>query len=127
MSVTILCALPADPADVRLQPAREIAIRPASTRRAEPEPGIEEPAVPRDFPEPTEETAEFRSADDELEHLPVVASAAPVPPPKRTEAKQEQMLLDPVARGRFERSEPTIVDGQDLDIPTFLRRNVKVK
>jgi cell division protein FtsZ len=37
------------------------------------------------------------------------------------------MLLDPVARGRFERSEPTIVDGQDLDVPTFLRRNVKVK
>ena len=127
MSVTILCALPADPAVVRLQPAREIAIRPASTRRAEPEPAIEEPAAPRDFPEPTEETADFRPADDELEHLPVVASAAPVPPPKRTEAKQEQMLLDPVARGRFERSEPTIVDGQDLDIPTFLRRNVKVK
>ena len=42
-------------------------------------------------------------------------------------AKQEQMQFEPVTRGRFEKSEPTIVDGQDLDVPTFLRRNVKVK
>jgi cell division protein FtsZ len=35
--------------------------------------------------------------------------------------------IQPVTRGRFEKSEPTIVDGQDLDVPTFLRRNVKVK
>lgn len=43
------------------------------------------------------------------------------------EAKQEQMQFEPVTRGRFEKSEPTIVDGQDLDVPTFLRRNLKVK
>ena len=35
--------------------------------------------------------------------------------------------IEPVTRGRFEKSEPTIVDGQDLDVPTFLRRNVKVR
>lgn len=127
MSVTILCALPDDAAEVRLQPARDFAMRPAPARRAEPEPEIEEPAAHRDFPDPAEESAVLLGADDEPESIPVAASAAPVPPPKRTEAKQEQMLLDPVARGRFERSEPTIVDGQDLDVPTFLRRNVKVK
>jgi hypothetical protein len=27
----------------------------------------------------------------------------------------------------FEKSEPNIVDGQDLDVPTFLRKNLKVK
>lgn len=43
------------------------------------------------------------------------------------EAKQEQMQFEPVTRGRFEKSEPTIVDGQDLDVPTFLRRNLKLK
>jgi cell division protein FtsZ len=43
------------------------------------------------------------------------------------EARQEQMQFEPVTRGRFEKSEPTIVDGQDLDVPTFLRRNLKVK
>jgi cell division protein FtsZ len=42
----------------------------------------------------------------------------------RREARHEQMQFEPVARGRFEKSEPTVVDGQDLDVPTFLRRNV---
>ena len=45
----------------------------------------------------------------------------------KIQARQEQMQFEPVTRGRFEKSEPTIVDGQDLDVPTFLRRNVKVK
>jgi cell division protein FtsZ len=46
--------------------------------------------------------------------------------PKK-EAKQETLQLEPVSRGRFEKSEPTIIDGQDLDFPTFLRKNLKVK
>jgi cell division protein FtsZ len=49
----------------------------------------------------------------------------PAPRKSPREAKQEQMQFEPVTRGRFEKSEPTIVDGQDLDVPTFLRRNVK--
>ena len=47
-------------------------------------------------------------------------------PPKKIEAKQEVLQFDAVSRGRFEKSEPTIIDGQDLDVPTFLRRRVKV-
>jgi len=43
------------------------------------------------------------------------------------EEKAEQMTLEPANRGRFEKSEPTIVDGQDLDLPTFLRKNLKLK
>jgi cell division protein FtsZ len=46
--------------------------------------------------------------------------------PKMIEAKQEVLQFDAVSRGRFEKSEPTIIDGQDLDVPTFLRRRVKV-
>lgn len=41
------------------------------------------------------------------------------------EARQQQELLqlDPVAgRGRFAKTDPTIVDGEDLDVPTFLRK-----
>lgn len=41
--------------------------------------------------------------------------------------QQEVMQFEPVTRGRFEKSEPTIVDGQDLDVPTYLRRRVKLK
>jgi cell division protein FtsZ len=46
---------------------------------------------------------------------------------KKVQAKQEVLQFEPVTRGRFEKSEPTIVEGQDLDIPTFLRKNVRVK
>jgi cell division protein FtsZ len=67
--------------------------------------------------------------------VPKKNPAAPATPPtepkpakqKSAQAKQEVLQFEPVTRGRFERSEPTIVEGQDLDVPTFLRKNVKVK
>jgi cell division protein FtsZ len=46
---------------------------------------------------------------------------------KAAPAKQEILQFEPLTRGRFEKSEPTIVEGQDLDVPTFLRKNVRVK
>jgi cell division protein FtsZ len=46
---------------------------------------------------------------------------------KAAGAKQEILQFEPLTRGRFEKSEPTIVEGQDLDVPTFLRKNVRVK
>jgi cell division protein FtsZ len=49
------------------------------------------------------------------------------PSEKNVQAKQEVLQFEPVTRGRFEKSEPTIVEGEDLDVPTFLRKNVKVK
>jgi cell division protein FtsZ len=49
------------------------------------------------------------------------------PREKMVQAKQEVLQFESVTRGRFEKSEPTIVEGQDLDVPTFLRKNVKVK
>jgi cell division protein FtsZ len=51
---------------------------------------------------------------------------APKESPKKIEAKQEVLQFDAVSRGRFEKSEPTIIDGQDLDVPTFLRQRMKV-
>ena len=48
-------------------------------------------------------------------------------PGKYVQAKQEVLQFEPVTRGRFEKSEPTIVEGQDLDVPTFLRKNFRVK
>ena len=46
---------------------------------------------------------------------------------EKVHAKQEVLQFEPVTRGRFEKSEPTIVEGQDLDVPTFLRQNIRVK
>jgi cell division protein FtsZ len=55
---------------------------------------------------------------------PVVAAE---PKPEKAHAKQEVLQFEPVSRGRFEKSEPTIVEGQDLDVPTYLRKNIRVK
>jgi cell division protein FtsZ len=49
------------------------------------------------------------------------------PEKSATPAKQEVLQFEPVTRGRFEKSEPTIIEGEDLDVPTYLRKNVKVK
>jgi cell division protein FtsZ len=58
--------------------------------------------------------------------LPVMKEAKPGAE-KHVPAKQEVMQFEPVTRGRFEKSEPTIIEGQDLDVPTFLRKNIRVK
>ncbi|MEY2480566.1 MAG: cell division protein FtsZ [Verrucomicrobiota bacterium] len=58
---------------------------------------------------------------------PVAAPKEPKPVTHKVEAKQEVMQFEPITRGRFEKSEPTIVEGQDLDVPTFLRKNIRVK
>jgi cell division protein FtsZ len=76
-----------------------------------------------------------------IETKPVVSAPAPVAPPPREEipaeaetsapstktqkVKQDFLPLEPIARGRFEKSEPTIVEGEDLDVPTFLRQKIK--
>ena len=68
-----------------------------------------ERASPRSTPEPT---------------------AAQPPPAKKArffKRAEEVMQFESVTRGRFEKSKPTIVEGQDLDVPTSLRKNVRVK
>ena len=48
---------------------------------------------------------------------------------KKTEAgqTQEELPLDQAMRGRFKDLDPTMVDGQDLDIPTFIRMRSRLK
>src|SRR4051812_10923104 len=112
------------------------------------EPEVEEPIAP--------EVAASEPEELIPEHPPVSIEApiAPTPPPEKrlpaprlivpkkkpvlfkesaaaqdkiVQAKQEVMQFEPVTRGRFEKSEPTIVEGQDLDVPTYLRKNIRVK
>jgi len=48
--------------------------------------------------------------------------------PQRYFSRQEELPLDQRRqRGVFENTEPTLVDGEDLDIPTFMRLNMKIK
>lgn len=65
--------------------------------------------------------------EPEIKPEPAATKPAPVKRDKLAHPRQEVMQFEPVTRGRFEKSEPTIVEGQDLDVPTFLRKNVRVK
>jgi cell division protein FtsZ len=133
------------PARVESSPVSVPATSAAPTAPAAPAPRPSEPA-PASRPAekeaaPSEPRISFVDSDEAVsppEPKPEPARATPTPAPapavatakngkSKSLAKQEQMQFEPVTRGRFEKSEPTIVDGQDLDVPTFLRRNVKVK
>ena len=105
----------------------------------EPEPAAMEPAPFEEsisFEEPLAAEATPPSPPVPSEHEPfTVAPQKKVAPQKEekppadksVQAKQEILQFEPVTRGRFEKSEPTIVEGEDLDVPTYLRKNIKVK
>ena len=38
--------------------------------------------------------------------------------------RQGQLPLEIISKGRFDKSEPTIHKGEDLDVPTYIRRGV---
>jgi cell division protein FtsZ len=61
------------------------------------------------------------AVEDAPKAEPVVAQKSASKP------KQETLPLEGVSRGRFDKSEPTLYNGEDLDVPTFLRRSVSLK
>ena len=63
-------------------------------------------------------------SDDEMEKLAERKSGAGRRGQSASKMRQGQLPLEIVSKGRFEKSEPTIRDGQDLDVPTFVRRNM---
>ncbi len=80
-------------------------------------------------PSPVEvipQKSENRTADELFNTEPF--SVAKDGQARRTnKPKQETLSLDSIARGRFEHSEPTIVGGEDLDVPTYLRQKMKLR
>jgi cell division protein FtsZ len=151
LSVTLISSLSPDGAVVELP---KKSFEPVSIEAPLPSPPIweqreetsfaEAPAESVETSEPAAESAEFAQLNPDPE--PEVAPDEPPPPPpvpvavkkklilpkekpapEKKYAKQEVLQFEPVTRGRFEKSEPTIVEGQDLDVPTFLRKNVRVK
>lgn len=76
--------------------------------------------------QPVEQPIEqvFAQEGERSQRVPKPDPKPKPPPTKKPEAKQETLQFEPVSRGRFEKSEPTIIDGQDLDVPTFLRKGV---
>ena len=97
------------------------------------EPVAYEESISFEQPVAAQATPAAESMPGESEPLPVTPHKKAVPhtdekaAAKSVPAKQEILQFEPVTRGRFEKSEPTIVEGEDLDVPTYLRKNIKVK
>jgi cell division protein FtsZ len=120
-------------------PVREEYQHPAPQINIEPEPAALEPVAPEEsisFEEPvaaeaTPAPAFVASEPDPHTITPQKKAATQkeekLAAEKSAQAKQEILQFEPVTRGRFEKSEPTIVEGEDLDVPTYLRKNIKMK
>ena len=59
---------------------------------------------------------------EQLMNRPPLGSARPRK--SSTKMRQGQLPLEIVSKGRFDKSEPTIHKGEDLDVPTYIRRGV---
>jgi cell division protein FtsZ len=90
-------------------------------------------------PAPAATKKPARKAKMVIESDPLVAIAQsepvapftmePIPTPTQTRfvAKQEEMQFEAPTRGRFEKTHETIYNGENLDHPTFRRRNLVIK
>jgi cell division protein FtsZ len=66
----------------------------------------------------------FGGIDDETEPLPVLEPEKPAPPVKaKSPAKgQAELSFEGGPRGKFEGASPSLFEGEDLDVPAFLRK-----
>ena len=117
LGLTIIGSLPAG-----AFPREEVAPAPAVAAPAPIAPRVA-PAAPRPTPmEPPRAPERFSPPAPQpprAETARAVPNRAPATPPEPPPPPET------VYRGRFERSEPTIVDGEDLDVPAFLRKGLK--
>ncbi len=144
LSVTIISSLTADEDSIpqQIQPAQSSvpAMPPVWTQPQDVSPkiDIEPEPTPVEASQPVEAIPIEEPAPPPVPNKPeprlLTPPTKPVPikeekpsPEKNAPAKQEVLQFEPVTRGRFEKSEPTIVEGEDLDVPTYLRKNIKVK
>ncbi len=151
LSVTIISSFTADkdsiPQEIQAAQSSVPAMPPvwAQSQDASPKLEIEPKAIPMETSQraetmPIEEPAPVETAPPQpsmpRKHEPrlITPQTNPVSmkegkpsPEKNVQAKQEVLQFEPVTRGRFEKSEPTIVEGEDLDVPTYLRKKIKVK
>ncbi|MCX7670192.1 MAG: hypothetical protein N2439_08985, partial [Anaerolineae bacterium] len=61
---------------------------------------------------------------------PGAAPTTPTDKPRRGRGAarhvQGKLAIEPPGKGRFKDTAPTILDGEDLDVPTFIRRGLKL-
>jgi cell division protein FtsZ len=111
---------------------------------AAPQPRAVKPATSSPSPVASDNGAEFDTNFFHTPRLPKSSSRFNAPPPESTpentaellqrqsgdkarknaKPKQQTLNLQIISKGRFEKSEPTIHRGEDLDVPTYVRRGV---
>jgi len=106
---------------------RRVVTQPAATRPMTfPRPGdsaLSRPARPS--PLAVASSSSAPAARPVVEEAP---TQEPAPARKSSsKPKQETLPLEGVSRGRFDKSEPTLYQGEDLDVPTFIRRGVSLR
>lgn len=102
---------PQQPVVEFVEPKTPEEVKPEEVASVEPEPSIkedEEPEVKNILPPKPKPILKPR----------------PKAPPKPSTGKGKQIVINfqPGQKGRFEKMEPTLYDGEDLDVPTFIRK-----
>jgi len=96
--------------------------RAVSVRR--PVPAARHVSVPHEAPRAPEKAPELELAGVPAEQ-PVFTSAKSTPLPKAV-AQDEFGFGEIESRGYFEKTDRNLFDGQDLDVPTYLRKGIKI-
>ena len=88
--------------------------------------GTPKPVEPAEFADDLKEEARESTPAPEPDPVSVTAQPDPEPPKLKLGIKstgsQNELSLDSAPRGRFEGETPNVVDGEDLDLPPFLRK-----
>jgi len=112
LSVTVIAAKPGS----AIAPGPTEAATPDDSSEIPPARGATARAATRCAPPPS-------SAMEQREHL-VARHAGGRPRKAGPKLRQTQLPLAIISKGRFDKSEPTLHKGEDLDIPTYIRRGV---
>jgi len=132
LSVTVIATRRRQPEADRAPAPETIASRGAEFRPGEPYAAREEaPEFGTEFfekTEPARPASRFVAPPPELtsdkkEQLLAQQSGKPYRKP-RSKMRQGVLPLEILSKGRFEKSQPTIHRGEDLDVPTYIRRGV---
>ncbi len=95
--------------------------------RREASSAVEKPALRRAEELPVEESAPSIRTGSRFGASPeafIHSAAASRGRKPSSRMRQAQLPLEIISKGRFEKSEPTLHQGQDLDVPTYIRKGV---
>jgi cell division protein FtsZ len=110
---------------VKPQVAEHVASQPEPKPEPKPEPVVSTPPVVASSPAPAAPTPqpEIPSQEPPVRESRIdLASALQLKLDAKHSADQDELSFNKTPRGRFEGENPNVLDGEDLDLPPFLRK-----